>query len=92
MSKIHENIFTKVMDNTSNPASSSCEAVMKAMRDIGIPENDSGVVPAYYPVGPNPHNHHLQDADGEIACAVWGLPEGTRAKYQEDENKDETIK
>ena len=89
---VRPNIFSSVMGKGNPADSQSCKASAEKARAIGVPEDDSGVVDAFYPMGAKPHNHHLQTADGEIACATWGVGEGTRQQYQEDENKDETIK
>jgi hypothetical protein len=87
------NIFSDVMAKKSVPANAdSCRTMAERSREVGEPDDDSGVVDAYYPVGPKAHNHHLQNADAEIANAAWSIGEGVRQEYQEKLNHDETEK
>lgn len=86
------NIFSAVMGKSSPANAESCKTAAENADKIGVPEDESGVVDAYYPQGGKPHNHHLQVADGEIACAVWGVGDGVRQRYQESDNGDEVIK
>lgn len=82
-----------IFHGESTPADdTSLKKGSEEARKIGVPEADSGVVDAYYARAPKAHSHHLQTADGEVSCAVWNVNDSTRAKYQEDDNKDETIK
>ena len=87
------NIFADAMAKKSVPANSeSCKTMGERSREVGEPENDSGVVDAYYPFPNKAHGHHLQNADAEIANAAWGIGEGVKQKYQEKLNHDETEK
>ncbi len=64
----------------------------ESAQEVGLPEADSGVVDAFYPLSPKPHSHHLQDATDEVECAAVQVGEGTRTQYQENSNRDEVIK
>lgn len=64
----------------------------EAAKAEGLPESDSGVVDAFYPMPPKAHSHHLQNATDEVECAAVQVGEGTRQAYQENKNKDEVIK
>ena len=60
----------------------SCKEQANAARLIGTPSEDDGINPA---MEPYPTKRHLEDADGDIQCAVWGVMNGVRQKYQNDD-------
>ena len=87
------NIFADAMAKKSVPANAdSCKTMGERSREVGEPDDDSGVVDAYYPFPNKPHGHHLQNADAEIANAAWSIGEGVKQEYQEKLNHDETEK